>query len=222
MELFGCLVAIGGGIVIGAMYRGIDMKEAAVGALQYSQLAPASSDSVALPATARSQPAAASAGDASVTLQPTITLTLEQREQLTREYWDALNSIMATEAAHRAAQPETGPLLHSYLAHRYEGHRRAADELAKLNRHGVDGHVAAYAIRVQAWHEEGAVMYAHAKNLVTDAPSAQVSGPFAEQWQSSSTQHQMEGRLLADKHVAVQSYLDHAHRETGSQAPQAE
>jgi hypothetical protein len=220
MELFGCLVAIGGGIVIGAMYRGIDVKEAAVGALQYSQLAPAPAEPAAVPAAAGSQAAADGSKHAPATLPQAITLTAQQREELTRKYWDELNSFMEAEAAHRAAQPESGPLLHSYLAHRHEGHRRAAENIARLNRHGVDGHVAAFAVRVQAWHEEGAMMFAHAKNLVTDAPTAQESGPFADQWQSSSTQHQMEERLLFEKRVAVQSYLDHAHGDNPAQPSQ--
>jgi hypothetical protein len=52
-------------------------------------------------------------------------------------------------------------------------------------------------------------LFKRALDLLTDAPSAQLSGPFAQAWQSKATQHQMEERLLADKHQAVQSYLDH-------------
>src|SRR5690349_16809278 len=106
VELFGCIVAIGGGIVIGAMYRGVDVKEAAVGALQYSQLAPAQPQAAAAPAAAGSQGVAAGAEGAPATLQQAITLTAEQRAEMTREYWDKLTAIMQAEAAHRAAQPE--------------------------------------------------------------------------------------------------------------------
>jgi hypothetical protein len=212
VEFLGCLVAVGGGIVIGAMYHGVDVKDCAVSALQYSQIAPAPAATAVAPGTADSPAVAPNVGQTPVTLQEAISLTAEEREQLTQKYWESLNSVMQAEADHRAANPEDGALLHDYLAHRHAGHRQAADDIAQLNRHGVDGHVAAYAIRVQAWHEEGAAMFAHAKNLVTDAPSAQLSGPFAHEWQSASTQHQMEERLLSEKHAAVQSYLEHADR----------
>jgi hypothetical protein len=138
-----------------------------------------------------------------------LVLTPEEREKLTREYWAALNECMMAEFDHRGVQPEGGLHLHTYLAHRREGHRTAAEAIDKLKLWGVDGHVVAYAKRVKAWHEEGAEMFARAKDLVTDAPTAQTSGPFAQQWQSAATQHQMEERLLAEKHAAVQSYLDH-------------
>jgi hypothetical protein len=225
LEFVGCLAAVGGGIVVGSMYFGINLKEAAIGVLQYAEVAPPAQPSslVAVVVDANSptqlKVGVPPTGGVSVAASPTpsgvqgaISLTAEQREQLTRDYWRELNNIVDAEAQSRATEPEGGLLLHNYLAHRHAGHREAADALAALNQHSVDGHVAAYAIRVQTWHEEGAAMFAHAKNLVTDAPSAQLSGPFAREWQSSSTQHQMEERLLSDKRAAVQSYLDHAER----------
>jgi hypothetical protein len=61
-----------------------------------------------------------------------------------------------------------------------------------------------------AWHRDGVTLFSRALDLLTDAPSAQLSGPFAQSWQSAATQHQMEERLLRDKHNAVQAYLDHS------------
>jgi hypothetical protein len=69
--------------------------------------------------------------------------------------------------------------------------------------------VLAYGEKALAWHQEGAKLYARAKDLLTDAPTAQLSGPFAQSWQSAATQHQMEERLLEEKRSAVQSYLEH-------------
>lgn len=99
--------------------------------------------------------------------------------------------------------------LYEYLTLRQKGHQAAADAIEKLDTRGVDGHISSYAEKALAWHKEGAELFKRALDLLTDAPSAQLSGPFAQAWQSKATQHQMEEKLLADKHQAVQSYIDH-------------
>jgi hypothetical protein len=242
VEFIGCLAAVAGGLVLGSLYFGVDVKEAAVGALEYAQVMPTTNDaasnavapttpvdaSQAKPTTETASKAAdgnSAAASSSTTVLPTagptstepakaeaITVTPEQRAKLSREYWDALNAHMKTEADNRANQSDGAWEIHDYLSSRSAGHRTAAESIARLSLRGVDGHVSAFAKRVLAWHEEGAAMFSHAKDLVTDAPTAQLSGPFAQEWQSAVTQHQMEERLLAEKHAALQSYLDHAGR----------
>jgi hypothetical protein len=227
VEFVGCVFAITGGVAIGSMYLGVDVEEAAMSALQYVEIMPRhADDSGASPQGNATPPNSSEAqpSDNSSTSEPHATslpvsggeeavpLTPELRQELTKTYWEALNACMRAEVEQRAAQPEGGLLLHDYLAQRFEGHQQAAEAIRNLKLWGVDGHVAAYAKRVRDWHETGAEMFLHARDLVTDAPTAQLSGPFAQQWQSDSTQHQMEERLLAEKHAAVQSYLDHAGR----------
>jgi hypothetical protein len=73
--------------------------------------------------------------------------------------------------------------------------------------------VMAYAKKARAWHDDGAKLFGRAVDLLTDAPTAQLSGPFAQSWQSAATQHKMEARLLAEKHAAVKTYLSHAYEE---------
>lgn len=152
-----------------------------------------------------------------------MTVTPEQREALTRDYWQAINACIDAEAtARRSAVNASGEWeLYDYLSRRGAGHQSAADCIARLNLRGVDDHVAAYAEQVQDWHEAGATLFARAKDLLTDAPTAQLSGPFAHSWQSAATQHQMEERLLKEKHQAVEAYLEHADTgETAAAAPQ--
>jgi hypothetical protein len=145
-------------------------------------------------------------------LTDAISFTPEQRAELTRAYWEALNERMKAEVAHRANRIAADGEweLYDYLTCRSDGHKTAAEAIDLLSLRGVDGHVTAYAKKVQAWHESGATLFARAKDLLTDAPTAQMSGPFAQSWQSAATQHQMEERLLKEKHQAVQAYLDHA------------
>jgi hypothetical protein len=141
-------------------------------------------------------------------------LTDEQRTELTRAYWKALTATMEDEVKHRAtAVDEEGNWqLFDYLTIRKNGHQEAAARIVQLDPRGVDDHVLAYGKKARAWHEDGAKLFGRALDLLTDAPTAQLSGPFAQSWQSAATQHRMEARLLAEKRHAVQNYLDHAHQ----------
>lgn len=259
LEVFGCAVALLGGLILGSIYFGIDVRDVTVKALQHAEI-------IAPPAEAAADPAvvavdvhtaigAALDNGAQGPTQPAgpakppedladaLALPAEQRHALTLAYWTALDECMKNELAARTSanakssdlqvydyltlrnqgppkgpKPKAAPLktrrsknwaLYEYLTLRNKGHQDAADAIEALDVRGVDGHVSAYAEKALAWHREGAELFRRALDLLTDAPSAQLSGPFAQAWQSKATQHQMEERLLADKHQAVQSYLDH-------------
>ena len=260
LEIFGCAVALIGGLILGSMYFGIDVKEVAVKALQHAELMTPPAEPVADPAAVSvdvhaaignaltengqgpAQPA--TAAKPAEDLADALALPVEQRRELTLAYWTAIDECMKNELAGRTAanakssdlqvydyltlrnqglpkspKPKApAPLktrrsknwaLFEYLTLRNKGHQDAADAIEALDVRGVDGHVTAYAEKALAWHREGAELFKRASDLLTDAPSAQLSGPFAQAWQSKATQHQMEERLLAEKHQAVQSYLDH-------------
>ena len=249
LEFFGCAVALSGGLLLGSLYLGVDIKEVATKALQHAEV-------IDPPAAAAGDPAAVSvdlsaAGTAGAALpskssafSDSLAIPAEQRREMTLAYWKAVDEAMKTELAGRTAadakssdlqvfdyltlrnQGPAKPLkpaaaaplksrrsknwaLYEYLTIRSKGHASAAEQIAKLDVSGVDGHITSYAGKALDWHREGADLYSRALDLLTDAPSAQLSGPFAQAWQSKATQHQMEEKLLADKHQAVQSYLDH-------------
>jgi hypothetical protein len=149
-------------------------------------------------------------------------LTDDQRHALTLEYWDALGVCMRNEVKNRvpAIDSEGNWQLFDYLTGRKEGHLEAADAMTQLDSRGVDDHVMAYAVKARNWHREGAGLFGRALDLLTDAPSAQLSGPFAQSWQSAATQHRMEERLLAEKHEAVQSYLTNTYPPAAAAPPQ--
>jgi len=260
LEVFGCAVALIGGLILGSIYFGIDVKEVTVKALQHAEIMTPPPEPVADPAAVSvdvhtaignaltengqgpAQPAAPAKPPED--LADALALPVEQRRELTLAYWNALDECMKNELAGRtaanakssdlqvydyltlrnqgppkSAKPKTPtPLktrrsknwaLFEYLTLRNKGHQDAADAIEVLDVRGVDGHVTAYAEKALAWHREGAELFKRASDLLTDAPSAQLSGPFAQAWQSKATQHQMEERLLAEKHQALQSYLDH-------------
>jgi hypothetical protein len=144
-------------------------------------------------------------------LAEVITLTEQQRSELTQTYWEALNESMQAEVDSRSTNIDAGRNagLYAYLAARSEGHEKAAKAIAELSPRGVDAHVTSYGAKALEWHREGAKLFARARDLLTDAPTAKLSGPFAQSWQSAATQHQMEEKLLGEKFRAVQLYLQH-------------
>jgi hypothetical protein len=237
LEFLGAFAALVGGLVIGTLYLGVDVKGIAGRVLQLSlkQSTAAATQSTenaveqnaSAPAPSPETPAATPRVDEpqnveapapppaplnplSVLTQQ-IELTDDQRQAATKTYWNALNGAMQAELENRAVDIKSGgdSALYNYLEARTAGHRQAAGAIAKLDAAGVDSHVLAYGQKALAWHEEGANLYSRAKDLLTDAPTAQLSGPFAQSWQSAATQHQMEERLLAEKRTAVESYIHH-------------
>jgi len=272
LEFVGCLSAMIGGVVLGSMYLGVDVRRMGMAVLKQAQLIEAGDDAEptteAEPAGAKAkssaeEPVAAGATVAPPTTptihatdapgaphestptpeaakaepQPTatapvatppapaannplakllnredlISLTDDQRRTLTIAYWEALDACMKEESGNRLASIRSDGdfTLFDFLTCRKQGHQQAVQFISQLNLRGVDAHVAAYAEKALAWHKDGVTLFGRALDLLTDAPTAQFTGPFAQSWQSASTQHQMEERLLGEKHAAVQHYLDH-------------
>jgi hypothetical protein len=257
LEFLGCAVALAGGLILGSMYLGVDVKGVTVKAMQHAEMiSPPPAEPVALniDVSAPGSPATADSADSSkpdmatttpAALSDALAIPAALRRELTLAYWKGVDECMKNELAGRtSANTKSSDLevydyltlrnqkprspsakgtpapplktrrsknwaLYEYLTMRSKGHRAAAEEIEKLDVRGVDGHVTAYAEKALDWHREGAELFSRALDLLTDAPSAQLGGPFAQAWQSKATQHQMEERLLAEKHQAVQSYLDH-------------
>ncbi len=141
-------------------------------------------------------------------------LTDEQRHIATQEYWNALTDCMFEEASQRAAGivSNTNWQLFDYLTHRRDGHTKAIEAIEQLDEQGVDARLISHAHQVLTWNRAGKKLYGRAVDLLTDAPTDELTGPFAQSWQSSATQHRMEEKLLRDKHAAVTSYLDHTYK----------
>jgi hypothetical protein len=269
VEFFGCFSAMVGGVVLGSMYLGVDVKEMVYTGLERAELieprtasaetavatttiattdapqggaatptvtapeplatttvevATAPADKPAEPAPSVSTPSETTTATAAPATTPEPTgaaaffaredlITDEQHRVLTLEYWAAIRTCMSDEVCDRipAVDAEGNWQLFDYLTGRKDGHLKAAAAIAALDPRGVDDHVLAYGEKARAWHEDGGKLFGRAVSLLTDAPTAQLSGPFAQSWQSASTQHRMEARLLVEKEKAVESYLSHAY-----------
>lgn len=140
-----------------------------------------------------------------------VPLTDEQKVVLTHAYWTELLEIIAEEEESRRAciGDACNLQLFDYLSSRRAAHAKAAEAITELSTDGVDAHVTTYSSKILSWHQEGESLFGRAISLLTDAPTAQLTGPFAQSWQSAATQHRMEERLLIEKRAAVQSFLEH-------------
>ena len=245
VEFVGCLAALGGGVVLGSLYLGVDVKAMAVDLLEKAD--------INVPVTLASEDAESSAPesgvadttdadqDSTVTIGAETALSanedsdaadddsvedsdpvaeapqpLSEEEKLaaTKLCWKSLSQAIRQEAANRTKSitDASNWQLFDYLLHRKKGHAKAVENLEAIELRGVDQRLKAHVQQVLAWQRSGAELFERAAHLLTDAPAGKLSGPFAQSWQSASTQHRMEEKLLLDKHVAIASYLEHTQK----------
>ncbi len=148
-------------------------------------------------------------------------LTEEEKFVATKKYWLALVTCINDEVKARTTTPGNHDSwqLFDYLSHRAEGHETAVEEIDSLDELGVDSKLLLHAKQVRTWHHAGAKLYRRAVNLLTDSHNDQLTGPFAQSWQSAATQHRMEEKLVRDKHESMSSYLQHTYKDVGSVNP---
>lgn len=245
VEFVGCLAALGGGIVLGSMYLGVDVKAMAVGVLEKADInVPAVLSEGTSEGSETTQPTDSQAElsyDGGELSEGTGLVTEEENEQTvdaaddsvgsenapapeplteaekkiaTKECWMALSAAVREESSNRSKSVrDPGDWqLFDYLLHRKEGHAKAVEAIEAIEMHGVDQRLNAHVQQFLAWHRSGAELFERAAHLLTDAPAGKLSGPFAQSWQSASTQHRMEEKLILNKHKAVASYLEHTHK----------
>ncbi len=251
VEFIGCFVAMGGGMLLGAMYLGIDIQAVATDTLErargvMSEDAPAESEEEALKSgktqSTNSQKTDSPPGETgnqetaelpttvdsnqTTTKESTaypLELTEAEQARATQAYWKVLAASVGEELAGRELRGKdvSNWQMFEHLEHRQVGHQRAVDQIKQLDDRGVDSKVLDHASQVLGWHVAGAKLYRRALDLITDGPSADLLGPFAQSWQSAATQHRMEEKLVQVKHLSVAGYLNHAYKELGPFIPAA-
>ncbi len=246
LEFVGCLFAMSGGVVLGSMYLGIDVQKMAVGVLEQAQVvapgyfgqvaqAPVANEtetaetemtagtqeSDAVAAKSSSEMSEGKAESVAPAFQIIPEPTAEERRVATRAYWDKLTASMLAEAKGRTQEVSNVAKwqLYDYLTQRMKGHEQALLELEGLDELGVDERLLAHGEQVITWHKSGMKLFEHAVSLLTDGPGAELSGPFAQSWQSAATQLQMEENLVVDRHKGVAAYLDREYEDVAPFVP---
>lgn len=161
----------------------------------------------------------ASSSEPTKTMEPagkssTDTVTAEQLAA-TLAYWQGLSACIKAEKAHRSTSSRDVEnwQLFDYLTLRREGHQQAIAAIEQLDESNVDDRLLWHGRQVLSWHQAGAKLFGRAVDLLTDAPTDRLTGPFAQSWQSSATQHRMEENLVREKHLSVAGYLDHTYKD---------
>ncbi|QDS98364.1 hypothetical protein [Adhaeretor mobilis] len=237
-EFTGCLFALTGGVVLGSMYLGIDVQGIATSVLEQSKLietpagevdqsfsgdtaSDSATDEKGLVLSGGSDSVEATEGAATPTWQEAINnavndhmppeLPIEVQKELTGQYWKVLlNALEQAEVAEaQAANQIANMQLYDLLAQKKQLHVAALESLEPLDTHGVNSRVVSYSARLKQWNLDGVRLYSRAMDLLTDTAQAKLSGPSAQSWQSSATQHRMEGRLLKDRQAALKGYVNH-------------
>lgn len=223
VEVFGCMAALGAGIVLGSLYLGIDVGAVAVKTLQgESPAIVVEGDELA--ASRDPQPDGQegddldAAGESAEDLAGGESLeepTADQESNelvdftATRDYWTELTAALDHEADNRTQKPsaQQGWQLFDYIVSRRDGHAETVDQLQQLAAGNVDRRLLDFAHRVEDWHQRGADLYDRAANLLTDSSSSDLGGPVAQSWQSAATQHRMEERLLLERRQTLDRYV---------------
>lgn len=250
VEVMGCMVALCGGVAIGALYLGVDLNKIAYGVVKQSNLvdptliglkgptpdedAEEAADQAAEEECISDVPMKAtelladeikaaieedanlqvSGEEAEPAIVETVELTDDDRVSATQKCWNSFVECVRNELKGRTHKidQENWQLL-QYLTLRKKGHEQAIETINDLDRTGVDARLLQHIDEVLAWHESGLELYSHAENLLTNGPNPQLTGPFAQSWQSSATQLGMEERLVRNKHNVILGYLNHTYPE---------
>lgn len=235
LETIGCVVAVAGGICLGALYAGVDLRQAAHTALDESELL----ESVPLAwrpdvagdkAIAEKEAAElreeheslsseiAKLSGAKTDPAPATATTIAARDQ-TLAYWQAVNQIAFEEAAMQsqveAAFAETNAA--KVFAIKARACRYAANALDAVKATpAVDASAVKFSKRLQTWYESGAEQFERAVQIWESPTGAEGRTQLNEEWNNRNLQHRSEAALIAEKGNALSRSLS---RQYGAEFP---
>ncbi len=215
LEFVACLAALGGGLAIGSVYLGIDLPKAGEKLLKEAglvDLLPVDEDAL-LTAEGEGVEAKPIVPKPRTAYGHPLPPTPDEITLATIRYWNELAAIINEDIAERqdltARRSETD--IYEYLAARQALHQENAEQLEEIETDDVDPRVLAFGIQVRRWHEAGVEVYQNALEIMTDAPTAEVTGPFGQNWRSAATQHRMEENLLTNRLAAIEAFVGHSY-----------
>jgi hypothetical protein len=249
LEIVGCLMALVGGVWLGAIYLGVDVRHITYAALSESTLIDKMPDDwrPTDPAAAKAPSAAEMATKVQnelVSLRDEITtLRDSQPAQATAPkqvassaapadedavarkaslaYWSRLNEVVHRQAT---LQLEAESAANEGNATKVASlkariSRFSAEAIRALATADVDPTAAKLGGEIAAWYDDGADLYEQAVQVWESPARSQVGQPLTQEWERDQVQYQNEGRLLRSRVSAVRDSL--ARRFGGGFAPLA-
>lgn len=250
LEYIGCAVAVAGGIWLGSMYMGVDMREAAHTALEETELldkvpadwrpAPPADAETPEQTAARLRDELAAIGNQISSLQngetpvadavPTTDVDVAARDETLR-YWREANDFIAHEAN---MQKEAQAAFNSsnaakVFAVKAKASQIAAEAIANIKAGPkTDREAIHFTRQLSAWYENGAQLYERAVRIWEAPTGSKGRAQLNEEWRRAELQHQNEARLISEKGATIRGALSRRYGvefaglgETAPKAPSA-
>jgi hypothetical protein len=237
LEFVGCLMALVGGIWLGAIYLGIDVQKTAYVALSESQLMdkvpekwrpvdPAAKDApssaeltkqvqnelVALREEITSLRDSQQSQPTTLAEKTTSAATTDadqQARQASLAYWSRINEIVHRQATlqYEAESAATTDIAAKVATLKARISRFSADAIRALPAANVDPAALKLGNELATWYDNGADLYDQAVQVWESPARTQAGQPVTQEWDRMQVQHQNEQRLLESRVAAVRDSL---------------
>ena len=232
LEFLGCLIAIAGGLWIGATYFGLDLHSLAYTALDESNALDSLPEEWRPPAP-QGHPSQLSEEEVASALQHEMVALRHEIAALrgvspsdaaaesvppnagqTKEFWDRLRNIAKDEAALQLDSQAAASDANSdrVFALRSRVSRFASNAVDAIPTEGVDGELQLLGKDLSAWYIRASNHYHRGAELWSDRNAQASSAKFTEGWETADRQLQNEAQLLRNKAEAVRASLSRNYR----------
>jgi hypothetical protein len=247
LEFLGCVIAVVGGIWLGALYLGVDVRHVAHTALAEAELLdkvppewrPPGPDDKAmtreqLVATLREELGALrdelgslrTGGDASpIETSSSVESDSPRKKSLrasktpTRAYWLRINEIALAEAALQQDAESAANDANAARVFAIKGRisRFAAKSVEAIPSEGVDELVIQFGRQLGLWYDRGGELYERAVRIWETPTIGQNREHLNQDWRRTELQHRNEALLLKEKAVVVRNAVS---RQFGEEFPE--
>jgi hypothetical protein len=245
LEFLGCLIAVLGGMYLGAIYLGVDVRHLAYNALEQSDMLervpadwrpPAPPDKAMtreqLVRTLREElgmlrneltalQSNTASGDATRTTptdQFIQTLPQPVTKEKTLAYWQRLNEIALGETALQQDAESTINKTNAARVFAIKGRisRFSAKAVEAIPTPGVDDSVVKFGRQLGLWYDHGGELYERAVRIWETPIGKQARAQINEEWKTAQQQHRNESRLILEKAESIRSSIS---RQFGEEFP---
>jgi hypothetical protein len=229
LEFAGCVIAVIGGLWIGAIYLGVDVRNVAYRVLDEAELLdevpeewrPVGPNDNSMTreqvvsmlrkelGSLRSEivalrTAAAVVGDPSLLTEAEVTA-----KEKTRAYWVRLSDIARSEAALQRDAETAFDERNAAQVFAIKGRisRFAAKTVEAVETDGADPTVIQFGQQLGEWYERTGELYERAVQIWESSATSQARSQLNKEWRASELQHRNEARLLSERASAVRGTL---------------